>query len=149
MSDAYPLASYNYLVEVGDLGAIRCARVSGLQWSFETLTYRDGFSFLDGERITKHYLKPFQTVTLEQGVVAKDTKLLDWLRDTQTALLHSTGIHTLEVHLLDSARHPVVTWKFARAVASQLAGSDLDAQGNEVAIDRLEVQASGLRVIHA
>lgn len=145
----YPLPSYHFLVEVGNLGAIRCARVSGLEWHFETLTYRDGLSFLDGERITKYHLKPFQTVTLEQGTVARDTKLLDWLRDTKTALLHSTGIQTLDIHLLDNERLPAVTWKFARAVATKLSGSDLDAQSNEVAIDRLEVQASGLRVLHA
>ena len=64
---AYPLAAYNFRVTVGGT-TMRFAKVSGLVREHQTLTYRDGLSFMDGEQIVKYFVDKYQTVTLEQGV---------------------------------------------------------------------------------
>lgn len=147
----YPLPTYNFLVRMDYLNsgrseAIRCARVSGLEWNFDTLTYRDGLSFLGGERITKYYISTYHPITLEQGTVARDSLLVDWLRDVSTVPWAFTAIRSINVQLLDSEQLPVMTWKFHKAMATKISGPQLDAHSDEVAIDRLELQVASVQV---
>lgn len=134
-----PACAFRVTVE-GESGFVRFARVSGLEQEYKTLTYSDGLSFLDGEGIVKYYVDKYITVTLEQGVVAGDDFLVRWLEER--------GPRNLSVSLCGEAGVPLVSWHIARALAVKLTGPSFDAATNEVAIDRLEVKAAGIRIEH-
>lgn len=141
IKSTYPLPAYNYNVVVGGVASpIRFARVSGLEIEYETLTYRDGLSFREGERIQKYWVDKYMPLSLEQGTVARDSFLFEWLRELDE--------RSMEISLCDESGTPVVTWRLAKALAVKMSGPTLDAQTNDVAIDRLEVRVAGISVVH-
>ena len=74
----YPLAAYNFRVTVGDV-AMSFTEVSGLVREYQTLTYKHGLSFWEGETIAKFRLDKYVPLTLKKGVVAGVTQLYEWL----------------------------------------------------------------------
>lgn len=135
---SYPLAAYNFRVTVGGT-TMRFAKVSGLVREHQTLTYRHGFSFLEGEQIVKYYVDKYVPLTLEQGTVAGSTFLHTWLESREKA--------AMEVQLCDAAGTPVLAWRVAKAIPVKLSAPAFDARTNEVAIESLELEAAGITVV--
>jgi len=135
----YPLVTYNYRVMVGPI-AMRFTKVEGLAWERSAVTYRDGLSFLDGESISTYYISTYTTLTLSQGVVVADSSLHDWLREGDARML--------QVQLCQADGQPKIAWQANRAIPVKLTGANLDAQGNEVVVERLELRAKGWSIKH-
>ncbi|MEB3243352.1 MAG: phage tail protein [Cyanobacteriota bacterium] len=136
---AAPLVVYNYRVVIGNL-AMRFARVDGLVWERKAITYRDGLSFLDGESIGLYRVEAYTTLTLQQGVLAADSLLHDWLRQGDARLL--------QVQLCAADGAAAIVWQANRAIPVKLTGASLDAKGSEVFIDTLELRAAGWTIKH-
>jgi phage tail-like protein len=130
----YPLVAYNYRVVVGAV-TMRFAKVEGLVWERMAIPYRDGLSFLDGEKLALCRVDAFTTLTLQQGLVAADTALHDWLREGDG--------RSLQLQLCQADGQPVLLWQANRAFPVKLSGANLDASSNEVIIDTLELRAAG------
>jgi phage tail-like protein len=135
----HPLAAYNFKVSIDGV-AMRFAKVSGLQREHRTVTYRDGLSFKEGERIAKVSIDVFIPVTLEQGTIAGHDFLSGWLEQRAPS--------TMEVSLCDEQGLPVVAWRIARAIPVKLSAPTFDASTNQLCIDTLEVRAAGISVKH-
>jgi phage tail-like protein len=133
----HPLAAYNFRVVVGTT-AMRFAKVSGLSREHQTATYRDGLTFLEGERIVKFRVDAYASITLEQGTVAGDGFLHAWLeKKTPTPM---------EVSLCDAQGTPVLAWNIARALPVKLTAPTLDASTSQLAIESLEIKAAGVTI---
>jgi phage tail-like protein len=139
IATAYPLVAYNYRVIVGAI-TMRFTKVEGLVWERSAVTYRDGLSFLDGESISTYYISAYTTLTLSQGVIVADSDLHDWLRQGDARLL--------QVQLCQADGQPKIAWQANRAIPVKLTGANLDAQGNEVVVERLELRAKGWSIKH-
>ena len=133
----YPLAAYNFRVTVGD-AAMSFTEVSGLVREHQTLTYKHGLSYWEGESIVKFRYDKYVQVTLKKGVVAGATKLYEWL--------DSLDKKNLNVSLCDETGKAVVTWKIKKALVVKLEAPSLQASGNEPAIETLTLMASGITV---
>jgi len=136
---SYPLAAYNFRVTV-DGTAMRFARISGLEREYQTLTYRHGLSFVEGEQIAKHISDRYVPLTLEQGTVIGSADLHQWLE--------SKDVSSMDVSLCDEQGVPVIVWAIPKVVPVKLTASTFDAQTNELSIDSLEVQAAGISIKH-
>ena len=136
---AYPLVAYNYRVIVGAI-TMRFTKVEGLVWERSAVTYRDGLSFLDGESISTYSISAYTTLTLSQGVVVADSSLHDWLKQGDARLL--------QVQLCQADGQAKIAWLANRAIPVKLTGANLDAQGNEVVVERLELRAKGWSIKH-
>jgi phage tail-like protein len=134
-----PLVAYNYRVVVGSVN-MRFAKLEGLVWERKPLTYRDGLSFLDGESIGFTRVEAYTTLTLQQGVMAADSSLHDWLQ--------AGDARWLQVQLCQADGRPVLAWQANRAYPVKLTGASLDASTNEVFMDTLELLASGWSIKH-
>ena len=135
----HPLVVYNYRVIVDSI-AMRFSKVEGLVWERSTITYRDGWSFLDGEMISTYRVDHYAPITLQQGLISRDTQLLDWLKKGDARML--------QVLLCKSDGEAILSWKAQRAYPIRLTPTTLDASSNEVAIDTLELQARGWSLNH-
>jgi phage tail-like protein len=136
---SFPLAVYNFRVTVGGV-AMRFARVNGLVRQYRTLTHRHGLSFAEGEQIVRYHLDAWAPVTLEQGTVQGSQDLLAWLQ--------AGDRRPMQVELCDAEGLPAVTWRIAHAVPVKLTAPSFDAKSNDASVDTLEVQASGIAVVH-
>jgi phage tail-like protein len=135
----YPLAAYNFRVSVGS-DAMSFTEVSGLVREYETLTYKHGLSFWEGESIVKFRYDKYVQVTMKKGVVAGATRVHDWLE--------SVDKKSLSVSLCDEQGQAVVTWQIKNAIIVKLEAPSLQASGNEAAIETLTLMASGISVEH-
>ncbi|MFM8275892.1 MAG: phage tail protein [Cyanobium sp.] len=136
---APPLVVYNYRVLVGSL-TMRFAKVDGLVWERQAVPYRDGLSFLDGETMGVCRVDAFTPLTLQQGVLAGDAQLHQWLKAGDSRML--------QVQLCQPDGQAVLAWQANRAIPVKLTGSSLDAKGNDVFVDSLELRAAGWSIKH-
>jgi len=134
----YPLPAYNFRVSRAGQ-TMRFAKVSGLQREHKVLTYRDGLSFIDGEQIARYHLDQYVSVTLEQGVVQGDNSLHTWL--------DAEGMQAMEVQLCNAKGVPVLAWRMARTIPIKITAPSFDARSNEVAVDVIEIKASGISIV--
>jgi phage tail-like protein len=135
----YPLAAYNFRVTVGD-AAVSFSEVSGLVREYQTLTYKHGMSFWEGEAITKFRFDKYVQLTLKKSVVAGATALYEWLE--------SVDKKNLSVSLCDETGAAVVTWKIKNALLVKLDAPALQAGANDAAIETLTLMVSGISVEH-
>jgi phage tail-like protein len=135
----YPLAGYNFRVTVGTQ-AMSFTEVSGLTREYQTLTYKHGLSYWEGEDIVKFRFDKYVQVTLKRGVVAGSTQLYAWL--------DSLDKKPLSVSLCDEQGAAVVIWQIKKALVVKLEAPALQASGNEAAIETLTLMALGISVEH-
>jgi len=135
----YPLAAYNFRVTVGD-ATMGFSEVSGLVREYQTLVYKHGLSYWEGEEITKFRYDKYVQVTLKKGVVAGATTLAEWLE--------SLDKKSLSVSLCDETGAAVVTWQIKKALLVKLEAPSLQASGNDAAVESLTLMASGITVEH-
>ena len=137
----YPLAAFNFRVSVAGMG-MGFAEVTGLAREHQTLTYRHGLSYWEGESISKFHIDKFSAMGMKKGVIkaGDHPALLAWLEDTQP--------RSLLISLCDSAGLPVVNWKIARALLTKIEAPALVASGSEAAIDTLSLMVAGVTVEH-
>lgn len=135
----FPLAAYNFRVTV-DAQAMSFAKVSGLQREHQTLTYRHGLSFLEGEMIAKYRIDKYVSVTFERGSAPGVKFLAQWLEEQKK--------RAMEISLCGEDGSPLIAWRIAKALAVKLTAPTLDARTNEVAIETLEVKAAGISIVH-
>ena len=136
---AYPLASYNFRVTVGE-AAMSFTEVSGLAREFQTLTYRHGLSAWEGESIVKFYVEKYVPITLKKGVMAGTASVVAWLE--------SFDQKPVSVSLCDETGAAVVTWQIKKAVVVNLEMPALVASSNEAAIETLTLMAAGITLEH-
>ncbi len=134
---SYPLAAYNFRVTVGSL-AMGFSEVTGLVRQFETLTYRHGLSFAEGEQIVRWRIDQYSDMTLRRGVVKGMPALRDWLESGEQ--------RSLSVSLCDADGTPVVTWRVQKALPVQLDAPALLADSNSAAVESLALKVAGILV---
>jgi phage tail-like protein len=137
--ETYPLPVYNFRVSIGS-DSMSFSEVSGISMEYETVTYKHGLSFWEGEGIKKYYYDKYVTITLKKGTVKGKNFLYDWLKDK--------GSRSVRVSLCDQTGHPVVTWAVAKALPVKLEAPAFNANTNEVSIESLEVMAAGISIEH-
>jgi phage tail-like protein len=141
MAAAYPLPAYNFRVDLDGI-SMGFAEVSGIALARDTLTYRHGLSYWEGESLQTFRANRYIPVSLKQGMVRGITALYDWLNAAGEA---RRGV---AVHLCDAAGQPVVTWHIAKAVAVKIEAPAFNPNANEVAIETLEILAAGISLQH-
>jgi len=137
----YPLPAYNFRVRV-DGATLSFAQISGINVAYETLSYRHGLSFWEGESITKYALDKYIPITLRRGTVPgiESWYLYGWIGEGPDVK------RTVEVSLCDEEGEPVVSWRIAKAIAVKLEAPTFDASTNEVSIETLELMGAGIAV---
>jgi phage tail-like protein len=113
--------------------------VTGLSRQHETVTYRHGQSFCEGERIVKYYHDKHVSITLKKGTVTPDALFLH-------AWLEAKIEVPMTVSLCNARGLPVINWRMARVMAVKLTPPTFDAASGDISIDTLEVMAAGITV---
>jgi len=87
----------------------------------------------------------FSNLTLKRGTITSDTDFYKWIN---TINLNTAERRDIIISLLDETHAPVITWKAKNAFPVKLQASDLKADGNEVAIETLEIAHEGLNILN-
>jgi len=142
MATNYPLAKFHFRVEWGG-ERLGFTEVTGLDMQVEAIEYREGTS-PEYSKVKMPGLHKFSNITLKRGSVAGDSDFYKWVN---TISLNQVERRDVIISLLNESHTPVLTWKAKNTFPIKLAASDLKADGNEVAIETLELAHEGLSLV--
>ncbi len=137
----YPLPKFHFQVEWGG-ARIGFTEISGLDVETEVIEYRDGASpEYSKQKIPG--MQKFANVTMKRGVFKSDNDYFTWWN---TVSLNTIERRDLTVSLLNESHEPVMVWKIKNAWPTKIASTDLKADGNEIAIESIEIAHDGLSI---
>jgi phage tail-like protein len=143
MATAYPLPKFHFQVKWEPGVRVGFTEVTGLDIQIEAIEYREGSS-PEYSKIKMPGLHKFSNLTLKRGTIAGDSDFFKWINTTQ---LNTVERRDIIISLLNEAHEPVMSWKAIQAFVIKFAASDLKADGNEVAIETIEVAHEGLTLM--
>jgi phage tail-like protein len=141
---AWPMPKFHFEVK-WDSAVMLFQEVSGLDAGSQPLEYRHGDSPVFGA-IKMPGLKKFSDVTMKKGVFKGDNQFWDWFNQIK---MNTLPRKTVTISLLDEAGAPTMVWTLANAFPTKITGTDLKAQGNEVAVETIVISHEGLTIVNA
>ena len=143
MATIYPLPKFHFQVKWDPGTRIGFTEVTGLDKQVEAIEYREGSS-KDYSKIKMPGLHKFSNLTLKRGTVDKDTEFFDWINEIN---LNKVTRRDIVISLLDEKHEPVMSWKALNAFPIKVQASDLKGDGNEIAIETIELAHEGLNIV--
>lgn len=141
MATTYPLVKFHFQVDWGGT-KIGFTEVSGLDVETEIVEYRHGAS-PEYSKIKMPGLQKFSNITLKRGTFKGDNEFFAWWNSVS---LNTIERRNITISLLNENHEPVVTWKVKNAWPTKVQSTDLKADGNEVAIESMEIVHEGLMI---
>jgi phage tail-like protein len=142
MPTRHPLPVFHFLVEWGGQ-RVRFSEVDGLTQENQTIDYREG-SFPEYSSIKMPGLRKFSNITLKRGIIESDNDFAKWL---STVKSNAVERRHLVISLLNEKHRPVMVWNIHHAFPVKVEGPpDLNASGNDVAIESIEIAHEGLEL---
>jgi len=132
-----PFLNFNFRVEIDGLQVAAFHECSGLESSIDVIEHREG-----GGAIRKLAgNNKFTNIVLKRGLT--DNRELYDLH--MSALDGQVQRKNGSIILMDRADQEVARWNFERAWPAKWVGPSLTAEGNDVAIETLELAHEGIR----
>ncbi len=141
MATEYPLVKFHFQVEWGGT-KIGFTEVSGLDVETEVVEYRHGAS-PEYSKTKMPGMQKWANITLKRGTFASDNEYFNWWN---TVKLNTIERRNITISLLNEEHSPVVVWKVKNAWPTKIQSTDLKADGNEVAIESMELAHEGLSI---
>lgn len=137
----YPLPVFHFVVDWGG-GRAGFTEASGFTYEVEKIEYREG-NMQEYSKINMPGMVKFSNITLKRGVVAKDNDFWKWISATK---MNKPERRELTISLLNEEHQAVMSWKVKNAWPVKVEGPGLKADGNEAAIETLELSHEGLTI---
>lgn len=141
MATEYPIVKFHFQVEWGGT-KIGFTEVSGLDVETEVVEYRHGAS-PEYFKTKMPGMQKYSNITLKRGTFASDNEYFAWWN---TVKLNTIERRDITISLLNEEHEPVVVWKVKNAWPTKIQSTDLKADGNEVAIESMELVHEGLSI---
>ena len=139
--NVWPMPKFYFEVK-WDSSVVKFQKVSGLDVENEPIEYRNG----DNPKFSKISMPgmlKYSRVTMEKGVFTKDNQMWDWFNEVK---MNTIKRKPITISLLDEGGSPTMVWTLENAFPARISSTDLNAEGNEVAIDKMEIQHEGLTI---
>ena len=136
----YPLPKFHFQVEWNG-SKVGFTEGTGLEVETEMIEYRNGDS-KEYSKLRMAGLRKYANISLKRGTFASDNEFFKWWKTG--ALLGEVERRDVTISLLNEAHEPVVIWNVKRAWPIKVTATDLKADGNEVAIESMEIVHEGL-----
>lgn len=139
--EEYPVPKFHFSVDWGGT-RLGFTEVSGLDVQLEVIEYRAGDS-PEYFKTKQPGMKKFSNITLKRGTFVGDNQYYEWLNTVQ---LNKIERRDVTITLLNENHEPIVVWKVKNAFPTKVQSTDLKADGNEVAIETMELVHEGLTI---
>ena len=137
----YPIPKFHFQADWGGV-RIGFTEVSGLDAETEVIEYRDGAS-PEYSKTKMPGMQKFPNLVMKRAVFASDNDYFSWWN---TVALNTVERRSVTISLLNEKHEPVVVWRVKNAWPAKLSSTDLKADGNEIAIETIELAHDGLMI---
>ncbi len=138
----WPLPKFYFSVQLGDDKTVSFQEVTGLESETQPIEYRHGNSPVFAP-LKMPGLQKVGNVTLRKGIFVTDAKLWEWYNEIR---LNTINRRTVVINLLDETGTPKMVWTLNNAWPTKITGTDLKSEGNEVAVESVEIAYETLTV---
>jgi len=128
-----PYRNFNFRVEIDGTQIAGFSECSGLDTEVAVIEYREGDDKAGIRKLPG--LAKFGDIVLKRGI-GKSNELHNWLRNIIDGV---PDRRNGSVVLMDADRTEVARWKFSNAWIRKIEGPTLNAKGNDVAIETIEL----------
>jgi phage tail-like protein len=140
----WPMPKFHFQVK-WDSEVMSFQEISGLDVESQIIEYRSG----DSKQFSTVKMPGIQksgNVTMKKGVFKSDNKFWDWFNQIKMNTIKRVPV---TISLLDETGAPTMVWTLANAWPTKITGTDLKSDGNEVAIESIEITHEGLVIANA
>ena len=137
----WPLPKFYFQVK-WDSEVMSFQEVSGLDIEAQPIEYRHGDSPVFST-IKMPGIKKTGNVTMKKGVYKSDNSFWDWFNQIKMNTIKRVPV---TISLLDEGGSPTMVWTLANAWPTKITGTDLKSDGNEVAIESIEIAHEGVTI---
>jgi phage tail-like protein len=139
----WPPPKFYFSVRFGDDDKeAKFQEVSGLDSEAKPIEFRHGNSPIFAP-IKMPGLGKVGNVTLRKGIFVGDAKFWAWYNEIK---MNASKRRTVVINLLDETGTPKMAWTLNNAFPTKITGTDLKADGNDVAIESLELAYETIEV---
>ena len=143
-ASVWPMPKFYFEVK-WDSEVMSFQEVSGLDVQSEEIKYRHGDS-PEFAVIKMPGMKKVGNITMKKGVFKGDNKFWDWFNQIKMNTIKRLPI---TISLLDETGSATMVWTLANAWPTKITGTDLKSEGNEVAIESIEIVHEGLTIANS
>lgn len=117
--------------------------VTGLGIEYDVVEHRDGSSPVYSSQKMPGRPK-YSNIVLKRGIISGDNEFYTWMN---TIKLNTVEKRDIIIKLLDEDHNPAMAWRVSKAFPVKLTGPSLNALGNEMAVETLELAHEGISII--
>ena len=143
-ANIWPLPKFHFQVKWGDQ-EMSFQEVTGLDAQSEEIKYRVGNSPIYSV-IKMPGLIKYSNVTMKKGIFKGDNKFWDWFSQIKQNTIKRIDI---TISLLDETSAPTMVWTLKNAWPTKISGYELKAEGNEVAVESIEIVHEGMTIANS
>lgn len=136
-----PYRNARFLLEIDGIVRAGFSQATIPETSNEPIEYREGDEPPTVRKLGG--LTSYGNLTLQWGTTPDSTELFEWRKLVEQGNVDEAR-RNVAVLLLDEESEPGARWEFRAAWPQQYDAPDLDASGNEVAIESMEVAHEGM-----
>lgn len=136
-----PYKNFPFRVDFGGAASSGFTQVSGLSAEAQVIEYREGSDITSTRKLPG--LVKYPNVTLRRGLT-QSRDLFDWW---MTVVNGNVERRDVSIVLLDDARKEVVRWILRDAWIAKFEMGELNAEGNDVAIETIELAHERLELV--
>jgi phage tail-like protein len=134
-NSTWPLPKFYFSVSGIPGGAASFQEVTGLDSEVRPIEYRGGDS-KSFYPVKMPGLGKVGNVTMKKGIFVNDLNLWNWFNQIK---MNTIARVTIGVQLLDESGAPKMVWTLNNAWPTKIIGTDLKSEGNEVAVESIEI----------
>ena len=140
-SNVWPLPNFYFSVDIPNVGEnLPFRELSGLEAETQVIEYRAGNSKVFST-VKMPGLAQNGNVSLKKGVFDSDNQFWDWYKTIKMNTIERVAV---TIKLLDQNGDPTMVWTLKNAWPTKITSTDLNAEGNEVAVETLELAHEGI-----
>ncbi len=140
-TSVWPISKFYFNVKWGS-EELSFQEVSGLDVEAQPIEYRHGDSPVFST-IKMPGIKKSGNVTMKKGVFKSDNKFWDWFAKIKMNTIERIPV---TISLLDEAGAPTMVWTLENAWPTKITATDLKSDGNEAAIESIEIAHEGIKI---
>ena len=132
----WPMPKFRFEVDLGTkLKGVAFQEVSGMDVENQIIEYRKSNSPLFSTEKMPGIIK-YGNITMKRGVFVNDNTFWDWHAEIS---MNTIKRRTVIIKLLDEKGKVTMQWTLNNAWPTKITSTDLKSDGNEVAVDTLEI----------
>lgn len=142
----WPMPKFRFEVDLGEeLKGVAFQEVSGMDVENQIIEYRKDNSPLFSTEEMPGIVK-YGNVTLKRGVFVNDQTFWNWHAQIT---MNTIQRRTILIKLLDETGSVTMQWTLSNAWPTKITATDLKSDGNEIAVDTIEIAHEQLIISNA